>query len=119
MDHLLAATSLESTMASNVHLDLALVLLAAGRSQLAVQEYAKAFAELKQKTNDLRRHGLLTVGLVDLNEVRRNKVVESSPELESILAALHEQIKTCGPALATIEPLVENLRRLLSRGQQS
>ena len=102
-DHLLRATSIELARATGDRLDLGLVLLAAGRWRLAAEEYKRAFQDLRNRTGDLRRHGLLRVGLVDLNEAIESDVAEHRSEALQLQQDLQREVGSCRPAFMLIE----------------
>jgi tetratricopeptide (TPR) repeat protein len=102
-DHLLRSTSIDLARATGDQLDLGLVLLASGRWRLAAEEYKRAFQDLRNKTGDLRRHGLLRVGLTDLNEAIESGAIEQRSEALQLRKDLEQEVAFCRPTFKLIE----------------
>jgi tetratricopeptide (TPR) repeat protein len=115
VDHLLRAVATPPSRATGDRLDLGLALLAAGRPSLARRHYELARAELRDRPGDLRRHGLLRVALVDLDEaIGRIDSVASSKSAHELRSMLQGEINDCRPALARIGPFFDRIDALLA-----
>lgn len=110
VDHLLRAVSIETTRASGDRLDLALVWLVAGRETLAEAEYARSFEELRAATGDLRRHGLLRVGRVDINEALAAELV-ATEAAQRLATRIDDEVAGCRPALEQVGSFTKLVRR--------
>ncbi len=102
VDHLIRATAIETPRVNGDRFDLGLVLLAVRRCKLALEQYRRAFEELRAASNALRMHGLARVALVDIEEGIRIGVVQPVPEALEVRALLRSELNACRPAFDRI-----------------
>jgi tetratricopeptide (TPR) repeat protein len=114
LDNLLRAISASPVPNTAVRFDLALVLFVAGRPARAKREFTQAIEECRALPSPLKRHGILQVAMVDLDDV----VALGPPGLnltvgEQFQAMLRRQLRSAKSSFAPVQPFLARIDDVL------